>query len=104
MHRQPPLLSVGDLLEDDESSHSTARSTSPVRRAPPERERGRNDGVDLAFCGTSAALRFSSFTSNQTKQQLTNQPSGGRAGSKPSSPACWGLALPLTSSLSLQEH
>ena len=51
-----------------------------------------------------AALRFPSFTSNQTKQQLTNQPSGGHAGSKPSSPACWGLALPLTSSLSLQEH
>lgn len=103
MHRQPPLLSVGDLLEEDESPHSTARSVTCAAGASRE-----NAAEMMASTWPSAArpaaLRFSSFTSNQTKQQLTNQPSGGHAGSKPSSPACWELALPLTSSLSLQEH
>ena len=37
VHRQPPLLSVGDLLEEDESPHSTARSVTCAAGASRER-------------------------------------------------------------------
>ncbi|CAI9168511.1 unnamed protein product [Rangifer tarandus platyrhynchus] len=73
VHRQPPLLSVGDLLEEDASSHSTARSKSLAQRAPPERERGRNDGVDLAFCGTSSCTALL-IIHQQPNQTAVNKP------------------------------